>query len=576
VLSIEQRIRDHIKFLYGREHDDQVFTRLMDLIQEFQASNPYLKGTKLNLTQEDAILITYGDQINQPDRTPLNSLSEFAKDHLQEVVNAIHLLPFFPYSSDDGFSVIDYYRVNPELGSWEDIARMESDFRLMFDAVINHISAQSPWFQAFLQDQEPYRDYFILVDPSVDFSAVVRPRALPLLTEVNTPSGNKHVWTTFSDDQIDLNYANPDVLLEIIGVLLFYIGKGAEFIRMDAIAFLSKEIGTPCIHLQKTHRIIQLFRDVVEIVAPRTMLITETNVPHSDNISYFGDGTNEAHMVYNFALPPLLLHTLHTGDATALSKWAGGLDLPSTQTTFFNFLASHDGIGLNPARGILSDEEIEGIITRTQSHGGLVSYKQNPDGSQSPYELNINYFDALSNPDGDEPLEVQVGRFVAAHAVMFSLLGVPGIYFHSLFGSRSWKEGVELTGRNRTINRQKLRRDDIERDLNDTGSLRRMVFERLANLLRQRADQSAFHPTGEQEILEVNSSVFVLLRKSPGGDQRVLCLNNISDTEVPINIDLMELGAVRAVDLNDNSVEFRGHVKISLSPYQISWLSLRN
>jgi sucrose phosphorylase len=315
---------------------------------------------------------------------------------LANVGGGIHILPFYPWTSDDGFSVTDYRKVDSNLGEWKDITSMQNNFRLMFDGVINHISAESEWFKGFLRDDPPYRDYFITVDGDPDLSQVVRPRALPLLTSFNTPSGEKRVWTTFSADQIDLNFKNPEVLFEILDIMLMYIERGATYIRLDAIAYLWKEIGTTCIHLPQTHHLIQLMRCVLDEVAPHVHLITETNVPHADNISYFGDGTNEAQLVYNFALPPLTLHTFHTGNAQVLSNWAKTLTLPSDKTTFFNFLASHDGVGLNPARGILSNEEIDALVNKTLAHGGLVSYKNNSDGSQSPYEMNVNYFDALS------------------------------------------------------------------------------------------------------------------------------------------------------------------------------------
>lgn len=326
----------------------------------------------------------------------------------------------------------------------------------MFDAVLNHISAQSAWFQAFLCDDPKYRDYFIVVEGEPDLSQVFRPRALPLLTHFQTSSGEKAVWTTFSADQVDLNYRNPEVLLDILDVLLFYVSNGAEFIRLDAIAYLWKEIGTSCIHLPQTHTIVKLIRAILAEVAPHVKLITETNVPHEENVSYFGNGKDEAHLVYNFALPPLVLHTFHTGSCEALSRWASALQPPSKEATFLNFLASHDGIGIGGARGILSDAEIAAMIEKVIAHGGLVSYRSNPDGSQSPYELNINYFDALSDPKADEPIEIQIDRFIAAHAILLTLAGLPGIYFHSMFGSRSWFEGVRQNGHKRAINRQKL------------------------------------------------------------------------------------------------------------------------
>jgi sucrose phosphorylase len=512
----------------------------------------------------DAILITYGDQLREADHAPLRTLAEFTAEHLRGVVSGIHLLPFYPYSSDDGFSVIDYKAVNPALGDWDGVARVGQHFRLMFDGVINHISAQSAWFQAFLRDDPKYRDYFIVVKGEPDLSSVVRPRTLPLLTEFTTPSGAKKVWTTFSADQIDLNYANPDVLLDIVDVLLFYVAHGAELIRLDAIAYLWKEIGTPCIHLPQTHGVIQLLRAILDEVAPRASLITETNVPHQDNISYFGDGRNEAQLVYNFALPPLTLHAFRTGDASALSRWAAGLTLPSDQTAFFNFLASHDGIGLNPARGILRNDEVAALVDQVIAHGGRVSYKNNPDGSISPYELNINYFDALSNPNGAEPLSLQIDRFVAAHAIMLALAGVPGIYFHSLIGSRSWLEGVSLLGHNRAINRQKFDRAEVERELRDPQSRRAQVFNRLKHLLQVRASSDAFAPQAMQRVIELNQAIFAVERGRAGA--AVLCLHNVTAQTQHVKLDPAWQHARDLLSSRPTDVE------LILHPYEVVWL----
>ena len=324
--------------------------------------------------------------------------------HLSDAINGVHILPFFPYSSDDGFSVIDYKQVDPNLGSWEDISRLGKNNRLMFDAVINHISQFSMWFQQYRLDEAPFTEYFITVDPNEDMSQVVRPRSLPLLTPVVTPSGMKHVWTTFSPDQIDLNYANPQVQLGIIDVLLDYVEHGAEFIRLDAIAYLWKEIGTTCIHLPQTHAVVKLWRAVLDAVAPDVLLITETNVPHEENISYFGDplpemgGTDEAQLVYNFTLAPLTLNAFQTGDASRLSAWAATLKTSGPGATFFNFIASHDGIGVRPAEGILSTVEVQALVEQTLAHGGEVNYKDNPDGSRSVYELNTTLYDFLNDP----------------------------------------------------------------------------------------------------------------------------------------------------------------------------------
>jgi glycosidase len=565
----------YLSSLYGVEEAPRLLERVDRIMNRYRTRIPAGNG---ELTEKDSILITYGDELSSPSEKPLQTLSAFCRKNLTSVVGGIHILPFYPWTSDDGFSVVDYRRVDPALGDWEDISVMQEYFRLMFDGVINHISSQSEWFKAFLNDDPQYSDYFIVVEGSPDLSKVVRPRALPLLTTFNTFSGEKRVWTTFSEDQIDLNYQNPHVLLEILDVLLMYVERSATFIRLDAIAYLWKEIGTSCIHLPQTHHVIQFLRAVLDEVAPHVQLITETNVPHEDNISYFGNGTNEAQLVYNFALPPLVLHTFRVGNASALSNWARGLTLPSDRVTFFNFLASHDGIGLNPVRGILSAEEMDALVEKTLEHGGLVSYKHNSDGSRSPYEMNINYFDALSNPRGDEPLELQANRFITAQAIMLSLIGVPGIYFHSLFGSRSWREGVNLTGRKRTINRQKFDLAAFEIELVDPLSLRNLVFRWYADLLRARSSSSAFHPHGEQQVLDCGEALFTLLRLSPDGAQRVLCLHNVSgqSQKVPLNLEGISVSPLdEFTDLIKNekiSVPLNG--KLALKPYQTLWLRI--
>jgi len=560
-------IREHLCALYGEALGAATFEKLQARIKTSPPNSLFQNQTAISREGSGvrSILITYGDQLHAGDQPPLRTLAEFCDTHLRGVVDGIHLLPFYPYSSDDGFSVIDYKAVNPALGNWADVARVGQHFRLMFDGVINHISAQSEWFKAFLHDDAKYHDYFIVVEGEPDLSQVVRPRALPLLTEFTTPSGVKKVWTTFSADQIDLNYPNPDVLLDIIDVLLFYVAQGAELIRLDAIAYLWKEIGTTCLHLPQTHRVIQLLRAILDEVAPHVALITETNVPHQDNLSYFGDGHNEAQLIYNFALPPLTLHTFHTGHAAALTQWAAGLALPSDETTFFNFLASHDGIGLNPARGILRDDEITALVDRVVAHGGRVSYKHNPDGSASSYELNINYFDALSDPNSVEPRGLQIDRFIAAHAIMLSLSGVPGIYFHSLFGSRGWPEGVTQTGQHRTINRQKFDQAEVERELLDPQARRHQVFNRLKHLLQIRSVSSAFHPQSAQHVPALSDRVFAVERTSAA--EQVLCLHNVTAQAQAIPIESRWQTATDSVTAR----KVKGS-SVTLAPYQVLWL----
>ena len=577
--SVKERITDHIAFLYGEDRAPRIFERLLSMLEDFQKRNPGIarRAFGARWSEEDAFLITYGNQVQEPDKPPLQSLGEFLEEYAGGILSGVHILPFFPYSSDDGFSVIDYKQVNPDWGSWQDIRRIGRSFRLMFDAVINHVSSKSKWFQEFLRGNPEYEDFFITVEEGTDLSSVVRPRATPLLTPFETAKGRKLVWTTFSADQIDLNYANPEVLLRVIDILLFYVEKGAEVIRLDAIAYLWKKIGTPCIHLEETHRVVKLFRAIFDAVAPYVIILTETNVPHEENISYFGNGHDEAQMVYQFSLPPLVLHSIHTGNAEKLSRWASGLSLPSRETTFFNFLASHDGIGMMPAIGILSSDEIQDLVEKTLRNGGFVSYKANPDGSKSVYELNISYIDALAEPGDDQ--DVLVGKFMASQAIMLSLQGIPGIYVHSLFGSRSDREAVLRTGINRAINRARFVRSELERELADENSLRHKVYTAYKRLLSIRRSHPAFHPDSEQRILNLDPAVFAVLRThTPGAQGSVLAVQNVSGNRVIARVDLKEIrwtGVESAVDLISGAriPAGAGLLALQLEPYQSMWIT---
>lgn len=581
-MNPQERIRKHLSFLYGEQAAAEVWAKLAIRLDEFSQAHPQWSLDRRplaeRLSQQDAILITYGDQVQEAGKAPLQSLAEFAEQYLDGVVSAIHILPFYPYSSDDGFSVIDYRQVNPEWGEWDDVSRLGTRFSLMFDGVINHISQHSTWFQAYKRGEAPYTGYFLTVEPGTDLSMVVRPRTLPLLTPVRTIYGEKLVWTTFSDDQIDLDYHSPELMVEIIDLFLLYVEKGAQIIRLDAIAYLWKEIGTTCIHLPQVHEVVKLLRAVLDAVAPNALLITETNVPHEENISYFGrllpgGGTDEAQLVYQFPLAPLVMHSMLTGRAGALSAWAADLDSPPG-ATFFNFTASHDGIGVRPAEGLLAPAEIQALADAAIAHGGRVSYKTNADGSQSAYELNISYFDALSDPRADEPLLLQVDRFVASQAIMLAMAGVPGIYVHSLFGSRSWIEGMEQSGHSRTINRQKFDRLELEHELADPASLRCQVFEAYTRLLQARASDAAFHPLGGQHVLSMNEHVFALLRSSPDGKSRVLCLHNVSGGTCTIGVAQSDLGIPVRIERDLVSGEQVTTERIELAPYAVRWLKL--
>jgi len=572
----ELRIREQLEYLYEPEAAERAFAGIRGLMEDFAGKQRLPRGGRDRFTEKDAVLITYGDQVRSADNTPLRTGSEFLKNTVGDEVSIVHLLPFFPYSSDDGFAVKDYRSVNPDYGNWADVQELGKNFDLMFDAVINHVSRQSKWFRRYRKGDPGYENFFLEVDEDWDLSRVVRPRDNPLTVEVEVEGEEKKLWSTFSSDQLDLNYGNPEVLLRIVDLLLFYVGQGAKIIRLDAIAYLWKKPGTTCIHLEETHKVIRLFRAVLDSVAPDVALITETNVPHEQNVSYFGDGTNEAQLVYQFPLPPLVLDAFITGDAGRLRDWVGDLEYPASEATFFNFLASHDGIGLRPVEGILTDRAIDRMVERTRQHGGYVSYRADPEGGSSPYELNISYFDALSDPESEERRELQVRRFLCSQAIMLALRGVPGIYFHSLFGSRNWKQGVEKTGRKRSINRKKLELSRLRRELNDRNSVRSRVLRGYKELLSGRKSSSAFHPGAEQVVVDAGSEIFAILRRPSGSEKPVLCLHNItgeSQSLSPASLEGVEITGPELEDLiTGRSFAMDKSGEIGLSPCEFLWL----
>lgn len=356
---------------------------------------------------------------------------------------------------------------------------------------------------------------------------VTRPRTSSLLHEFTSKEGKPvHLWTTFSKDQVDLNFKNTKVLIHILDLLMFYVSQGASMLRLDAIGFMWKEHGTSCIHLPKTHLLIQLMRAVLEKRTSETLLITETNVPHEENISYFGNGHNEAKMVYNFTLPPLLAYSILSGDGSKLTKWARGLTLPSDQVCFFNFTASHDGVGLRPVQGILTDSELGVLTSATERNGGFISYKSNPDGSQSPYELNCNYFSLLQSEEIHPSLNI--ARMILSQAIMLTMPGLPAFYFHSLVGSGNDRAGAEASGRSRSIDRQKMSCDTLEKELNNAESIWAVILEELKRPIAVKQKYAAFHPYRSFEFLDNGSQFLVIKRNSVNKDQVVLCVFNLT------------------------------------------------
>jgi glucosylglycerate phosphorylase len=536
------KVRENLIFLYGQDQGEATYKELQTIIQNTQF--PKIDPRPSLFSEKDITMITYGNAFHEPEKPTLQTLNTFLSEHITDSMNTVHVLPFHPDGLDRGFSVVDFYRVKEGFGDWPDIESIAQKYNLMADLVLNHVAAEHDWFQKFLAGEEQYKDYFISYNPEdltdelkSQLSKVFRPRSSPLLTPFDTKNGKRFVWTTFSvggkTDQVDLNYRNPKVLLEMLQVFFFQIQKGVRVFRMDAVTYVWKELGTSCVHLPQGHAILQIFRSLLDTVCPGGLIITETNVPHKENISYYGDGENQAHMVYNFALPPLTLHAIYTGNAAYLSEWATTLTLPSDKTAFFNFLASHDGIGILGARGVLPDDEIEKIFETIIDHGTRFGYKDLPDGQRTIYEMCATWWSAVSKDE--VPFEETLQKVLMTHAICFALAGVPAVYYLSLIGKANDIEAFNQTGHIRDILRTNVDYAWLNDRLIDPNSKEAKVFSAMKELIKERTSHPAFHPNAAQEILALDTRVFALLRKSE--NERLLALHNVSQDHVTVEFE---------------------------------------
>jgi len=545
--------------LYPRR-GNELAGRLRELVDRYTPAIATL-GVRPTPDERSVLLITYADAIDGPaGEPPLATLHSTLTEHVGDLVSDVHLLPMFPSTSDDGFAVSDHRRLDPSLGAWEDIARLASDYQLMFDFVANHVSASHQWVVGARTGHEELVQHFQEFDPAFDTSRVIRPRTSPLFHDYPCADGSTlRLWTTFSADQVDLNFADPDTLLELTDVMLSYLARGAASIRLDAIGFIWKQSGTTCMHLPQTHAVVKLWRLVADRVRPGVQLVTETNVPHQENLSYFGDGTDEAHQVYQFALPPLVLHTFVAGSTTVLSDWLATVEPISPTATFLNFLASHDGVGMRPVEGLLTPEQRQALVRRVLDNGGQVSMKTNPDGTEDVYELNTSYLDALAAPGELIQAEAVAAKALAAHAILLSLMGVPALYYHSLFGSPGDPDGARDSGIPRRINRAHLDADTLKAELH-TDLRRRLVLSGLRHLLAVRRGLAAFSPFAPQRVEHLDDRVFAL-RRAAGTPDEILCLVNVTDQPVPLP------DAAGFELLTDTA-----HQGITLGPYGYAWL----
>jgi len=569
-----RRVEDHLGRLYPEAPRGALALRLLEAIGIEGGEAPERVDPLSLWSESDVLMISYGDSFLAPGESRLRTLRRFLEQHVADAISGVHILPFYPHSSDGGFAVIDYTAIDPTLGSWDDISAISERFTLMGDLVLNHVSSESEWFQQFLQGREPGVDYFIAPGLDADLDSVVRPRTHPVLTPVVTSRGERHVWCTFSRDQVDLDYSNPEVLLEVLRVIDRYLRAGMRILRLDAVAYLWKELGTSCIHLPETHEVIRLIHTLLEWREPHAVLVTETNVPNRENLTYFGN-RDEAHAIYNFSLPPLIIDALLRGSANNLRMWMAGMPPAPAGCTYLNFIATHDGIGLRPAEGILSRESRDRMIATVEPQGGRVSSYGTADGPQ-PYELNVSLYDALAETH-DGPDEWHFGRFICAHTIMLGIEGIPAFYVHSLLGTANDISAVEISGHNRDINRRRLDYEELAAELANPASRPARVLGELRRRIAIRRRQPAFHPNAAQFTLQLGASVFAFWRQSLDRDQSIFALHNVGRR--PRQIPLSRLNLIltdRWHDLLGDGRVVELHGELDLGPYQSVWLTNRS
>ena len=562
IISILKKIYRQI---LTKQNIDLLKNEIVQLIEDFNKKN---RLNKINISEKTSLVISYGDNIYSSQSSSMKIFQKFFQKNLEKLFDTIHFLPFYPSSSDSGFAVKDHYQIDKKIGNWSDLKKISKSKKIMADVVINHASARGLWFKNFLKRKKPGKDYFLTVNSKFNTSKVVRPRDHKLLKKIKIFEKNDYLWRTFSPDQIDLNFKNPSVLLRFIKIIIYLINNGVTIFRLDAIAYLWKQNGTKCINLSQTHEIIKLLRVVTSLLNVQTLIITETNLPEKENLSYFGKN-NEANWVYNFSLPPLLIHAFLFENSSYLNQWSR--KLPSTKhgNCYLNFIASHDGIGIRPTEGILNEKTLSSFLKRLKKNGSKFSYRKVQNKSKKVYEANITVFDALRKSDFDPKGLFFLERYVSAHAIMISFEGIPAVYFNSLFGKSNDEAKYIITGNNRDVNRYKWNFNNITTKLRDKKSKQSIFYRNIGALLEIKRKQKAFHPNASRININLGPKIFCFKRISKDKKQSIICMTNLSSKIQTPNFK--KIGNYR--DLLNSNLKFREGTSLILKPFQTVWLT---
>jgi len=566
-----------LKTIYSNnttEEIDYISNQLLQILDDFLEKSAYeeIRG-KERWNESHSVLITYADSIYKNGEATLITLNGLLSKHFGSLSKVVHILPFLKSTSDGGFAVSSYDYLEEKFGGWDDLKNISKNHDLMADLVLNHVSSSHPWVQQFIKTQEPGISNVFSPKQNLDWSNVVRPRSSSLFSQINTEDGPKQVWTTFGPDQIDLNWHNPKITIEFLNLIINYLSYGIKWFRLDAVGFIWKESGTTCLHLPKAHSIVKLLRVLLNNLLDEGVLITETNVPQKENLSYLIT-EDEAHMAYNFPLPPLLLEAIITSRADILNSWIFDWPILPEDTTLFNFTASHDGVGLRALEGLMNEQRIKELLINCEKRGGLVSHRRLSNGDDKPYELNISWWSAMEDSSRDVK-RFQYERFILSQLFVMALKGVPAFYLPALLASENDIKSFSMTGQRRDLNREKFKSENLLAALNNPESNANKNLKYLRNAMDVRSELKQFHPCSEMKCLSKGRSDIVVIKRSKGPES-VFAIHNM--TENKINYQLNDNDLPKINDNDFNTYDFLTSTKynyknISLDPFQVIWLS---
>ncbi len=557
-----------------KEEINNISNQLLQILDNFSAKSSYEEiSNKERWDESYSVLITYADSVYKNGESTLITLRDLLSKHFGSLSKVVHILPFLKSTSDGGFAVSSYEHLEEKFGNWDDLKNISKKHILMADLVLNHVSSSHPWVQQFIKSQEPGISNVFSPEQNLDWTNVVRPRSSSLFSQVKTNYGSKQVWTTFGPDQIDLNWHNPKMTLYFLILITTYLSHGIKWFRLDAVGFIWKESGTTCLHLPKAHSIVKILRILLNKLLSDGLLITETNVPQKENLSYLVP-EDEAHMAYNFPLPPILLEAIISSKADILNSWIFNWpDLPEN-TTLFNFTASHDGVGLRALEGLMNEQRIKDLLINCEKRGGLVSHRRLSNGEDKPYELNISWWSAMED-SGIDTNRYQYERFLLTQLLVMALKGVPAFYLPALLASENDIKSFSLTGQRRDLNREKFNYENLSSIFDNPESNANKNLNYLKNAMDVRSKLRQFHPGSQMESLSNGRSDIVVIKRGKGKES-VYTIHNITENKINYQLNDKDLPELNTNELNmcDLLTSNKYNLKnISLDPFKVIWLA---